>query len=244
MSTRNSTNSANVTHLSKITIGRLISDIKKIRAEPLEDSNIYYRHDEENILRGYAMIVGYKGTPYEYGYYLFEFNFPTNYPFSPPSLVYSTNDGSTRFNPNLYINGKVCLSVLNTWKGEQWTSCQTISSILLTLATILNDKPLVNEPGISETHRDFEKYNKIIRFKNYQVAIMRMLKKEVLPDDFGIFYEIMCEQYKKNKGAIIEGLTDLSKSKDENTIISTGIYNLQARINYERLLEDFNKLDV
>ncbi len=232
------------THLSKITIGRLISDIKKIRAEPLEDSNIYYRHDDVNILKGYAMIIGYKGTPYEYGYYLFEFNFPDNYPFSPPTLVYSTNDGSTRFNPNLYINGKVCLSVLNTWKGEQWTSCQTISSILLTLATILNDKPLINEPGVLETHRDFEKYNKLIRFKNYQVAIMRMLKKEVISEEFEIFYDIMCEKYKKNKDAIIDVLTSLSKSNDENTIISTGIYNLHARINYESLLDDFRKLDI
>lgn len=229
------------TQLSKITIRRLISDIKNIRAEPLDDSNIYYKHDEENILKGYAMIVGYKDTPYEYGYYLFEFKFPENYPFSPPTLVYATNDGSTRFNPNLYICGKVCLSVLNTWKGEQWTSCQTISSILLTLATILNDKPLINEPGIKETHRDFDKYNQIIRFKNYQVAILRMLKKDSLPSAYEIFYETMCEQYKKNKDVIIETLTDL---KDMDSIVSTGIYNMNVNINYAKLLVKFNMLDV
>ena len=49
------------------------------------------------------------------------------------TLNYLTNDGKTRFNPNLYRNGKVCISLLNTWKGEQWTSCQTIESILLSL---------------------------------------------------------------------------------------------------------------
>jgi ubiquitin-protein ligase len=229
------------THLSKITIQRLVSDIKKIRAEPLDDSNIYYKHDEENILKGYAMIVGYKDTPYEYGYYLFEFNFPENYPFSPPTLVYATNDGSTRFNPNLYICGKVCLSVLNTWKGEQWTSCQTISSILLTLATILNDKPLINEPGIKETHRDFDKYNQIIRFKNYQVAILRMLKKDSLPSMYEIFYETMCEHYKKNKDVIIETLAGL---KDMEAIVSTGIYNMNVRINYTSLLAKFKLLEI
>ena len=228
-------------HLSKMTISRLVSDIKKIRADPLEDSNIYYKHDEENILKGYAMIIGYKDTPYEYGYYLFEFNFPANYPFSPPSLVYATNDGTTRFNPNLYICGKVCLSVLNTWKGEQWTSCQTISSILLTLATILNDKPLINEPGIKETHKDFDKYNQIIRFKNYQVAIRRMLKKEVLPKEFEIFYETMCIQYKKNKNAIIKVLTEL---KDTNRIVSTGYANMNVQINYANLLKEFMSLDI
>ena len=31
--------------------------------------------------------------------------------------------GTVRFNPNLYQNGKVCLSLLGTWSGgvdEQW----------------------------------------------------------------------------------------------------------------------------
>ena len=81
---------------------------------------------------------------------MFEFNFPTNYPMSPPKLNYLTNDGSTRFHPNLYRNGKVCLSVLNTWRGEGWTSCQTIRSVLLILVTLFHNKPLLNEPGITE----------------------------------------------------------------------------------------------
>ena len=40
--------------------------------------------------------------------------------------------------------------VLNTWKGEQWTGCNTIKSILLILCSLLNDDTaLLNEPGIS-----------------------------------------------------------------------------------------------
>ena len=66
-----------------------------------------------------------------------------------------TCDGATRFHPNLYRNGKVCLSILNTWKGEQWTSCQTIRSILLTLITLFHNKPLLNEPGFTEKSSDF-----------------------------------------------------------------------------------------
>ena len=69
-------------------------------------------------------------------------NFPTDYPHTPPTVTYYTNDGYTRFNPNLYKNGKVCISILNTWKGEQWTGCQTIRTILLSLCTLLNNNPL------------------------------------------------------------------------------------------------------
>ena len=56
----------------------------------------------------------------------------------------------TRFNPNFYRNGKVCLSILNTWEGEKWSSCQSIRSILITLQMTMNETPLLNEPGIHE----------------------------------------------------------------------------------------------
>ena len=84
------------------------------------------------MLVGYALIIGPKDTPYAYGNFLFKFLFPYDYPHTPPKVTYHTNDGYTRFNPNLYKSGKVCISLLNTWKGEQWTGCQTIKSILLT----------------------------------------------------------------------------------------------------------------
>ncbi len=60
--------------------------------------------------------------------------FPEDYPSSAPHIVFlTTNGGKTRFNPNLYADGKVCLSILGTWRGEsgeQWSSvqnCQVLS---------------------------------------------------------------------------------------------------------------------
>ena len=132
------------TIISSATVKRLISDIKEITLNPLTKDGIYYKHDESNMLCGYALIIGPIDTPYQYGNFLFKFIFPYNYPHAPPHVTYHTNDGVTRFNPNLYTNGKVCISLLNTWQGEQWTGCQTITSILLVLSTLLNDKPLLN----------------------------------------------------------------------------------------------------
>ena len=59
------------TYISKETINRLVKDIKQIRENPLHDNGIYYYHDDNNILKGYALIIGPKNTPYNYGYYLF-----------------------------------------------------------------------------------------------------------------------------------------------------------------------------
>ena len=60
--------------MNSINISRLIKDIKEIKNSKID--NIYYEHDEENMFKGYAMIIGNKDTIYEYGYYFFEFNFP------------------------------------------------------------------------------------------------------------------------------------------------------------------------
>jgi ubiquitin-conjugating enzyme E2 Z len=111
--------------INNSTIKRIAKDVKYIlnNSASLSSENIYYKHDEENIMKGYALIIGQKDSPYGYGYYFFEFIFPNNYPFSPPEVRYLTNDGRMRFNPNLYVTGKVCLSILNTWTGESWTSC-------------------------------------------------------------------------------------------------------------------------
>ena len=117
--------------ITKETIKRLAKDVKEIYTNPLEQHGIYYFHSEDDILSGQALIIGPKNTPYTYGNYLFTFRFPPDYPVKPPTVTYHTNDGITRFNPNLYRSGKVCISILNTWKGPQWTSCQSIYSILI-----------------------------------------------------------------------------------------------------------------
>jgi ubiquitin-protein ligase len=155
--------------IKKETIQRLIKDVKQLKKYPLHDNNIYYLHDEENILKGYALIIGSSDTPYFGGYYFFELNYPQDYPHSPPKVIFVTNGDNIRFNPNLYTSGKVCISLLKTCRGDQWTSCQTISSVLLTLGTLLCKNPLLNEPGISIYHRDFNNYTKIIEYKNMSI---------------------------------------------------------------------------
>ena len=61
----------------------------------------------------HVLVTGPFDTPYEGGLFHFFIRFPPNYPFSPPRVKFmTTDDGRVRFNPNLYQNGKVCLSIL------------------------------------------------------------------------------------------------------------------------------------
>lgn len=222
--------------VSQTSLKRLVSDIKQINKNPLTSQGIYYQHDETDMMKGYAMIVGPSETPYEYGYYLFEFKYPPTYPFEPPTVTACTQDGKTRFNPNLYVSGKVCVSILNTWSGEQWSSCQTISSVLLVLCTLLCKNPFTNEPHMTTSHPDCANYDKIIQFKNIEVAIFKMLTKEYLPKRFKMFYPTMVELFHKNKDKIIT--TIVSNLNENNTIYNVANYNMNVRVNYVDLLQN------
>lgn len=225
--------------ISKSAIKRLLLDVKEIIKNPLETNGIYYKHDSTDMLKGTAMIIGPQDTPYQYGYYLFKFKFPSNYPFAPPKVEYMTNDGRTRFNPNLYRNGKVCVSILNTWSGDQWTGCQTISSVLLTLCTLLNDNPLLNEPGIHSTNKNIIPYNNILRYKNFEHAIYKIITKKM--EVFSHFYPIIIELFLKNYNSILEKINEYKKKCDKCTL-NTNIYRMETYIDYDTLIQNLKKL--
>ncbi|CAL1397442.1 unnamed protein product [Linum trigynum] len=98
-----------------------------------------------------AAVVGAQGTPYHDGLYFFDIGFPVDYPRSPPWVHYRSF--GMRINPNLYANGRVCLSLINTWSGkknEKWNPAEsTILQVLISIqALVLNEKPYYNEPGV------------------------------------------------------------------------------------------------
>jgi ubiquitin-conjugating enzyme E2 Z len=221
-----------MTTITKETANRLLKDIRQIMKCPLTDNNIYYVHDDTNILKGYVLIIGPSETPYFGGYYFFEVNYPYDYPFSPPKVKYMTNDGLTRYNPNLYKCGKVCVSILNTWSGDKWSACQTISSVLLTLCSLLNNTPLLNEPGQHLNSPDYVAYQKTIEYCNIDFAFCSMISKNKIPEQFIMFYPFMKEAFLKNYEHI---LAFVETKKDVNEELKIHIYSMHTIIDYNKL---------
>jgi ubiquitin-conjugating enzyme E2 Z len=238
------------TIVSKDTIQKLLKDIKDIYKNPLTDNGIYYAHDDNDMLKGYALIMGPTDTPYFGGNFFFELNFPADYPYKPPKVTYCTNGENIRFNPNLYKCGKVCISLLNTWRGEQWTSCQSIRTVLLTLCTLLCKDPLLNEPGVSKTHHDFDKYTQIVEHSNIKIAVCDIVNKKtgVYNDKFDIFYTYVKENFLKNYDKLLEFVDKQISSEvfKEKPLFHTSYYTMNVLIDYEslriKLVECKNKI--
>nr|XP_022908652.1 baculoviral IAP repeat-containing protein 6 isoform X2 [Onthophagus taurus] len=116
-------------------------------------SSVFVRCDTDRLDIMKVLITGPAETPYANGCFELDVFFPPDYPQAPMMInLETTGHHTVRFNPNLYNDGKVCLSVLNTWHGrpeEKWNP-QT-SSFLQVLVSIqsliLVPEPYFNEPG-------------------------------------------------------------------------------------------------
>ena len=237
-------------HIPKETIERLLKDIKDIYVSSLENDGIYYKHSDTNILKAYVMIVGQEDTLYFGGYYFFEVTFPPDYPHAPPLVEYLTNDGVTRFHPHFYKSKRVCLSMLNTWRGEQWTSCLTIKSVLLTLLSIMDSQPMLHEPGVTEKHQDYQKYHTMILYKNVEFSCIRLMcefmNTTIIPFEMEYkeyFYTFMVERFKKNANGLKKVIMNSMKVKNYNKSYSiSGLYNMSFYVNFDELLEKLIKM--
>ncbi|KAH8039258.1 hypothetical protein HPB51_005504 [Rhipicephalus microplus] len=99
---------------------------------------------------------------------------PPDYPIKPPRVRFMTTDaGRVRFNPNLYECGKVCLSILGTWSGPAWSPAQCIASVLISIQSLLSEKPYHNEPGYEKekTPGDSKQYNLVVQHETIRVAV-------------------------------------------------------------------------
>jgi ubiquitin-protein ligase len=132
------------------TTKRILHEIQEVQADTMKANRIFYWFNEADMKKGKALIIGPEGTPYADCPLIFDVQLPPDYPISSPKVAFLTSDGSTRFHPNLYVTGKVCLSILGTWKGPAWTAAITLSKMLLTIQSLLEANPIVNEPSYED----------------------------------------------------------------------------------------------
>ncbi|XP_061843639.1 ubiquitin-conjugating enzyme E2 D3-like isoform X2 [Nerophis lumbriciformis] len=66
-----------------------------------------------------ATIMGPSDSPYQGGVFFLNIHFPTDYPFKPPKVAFTTRI----YHPNINSNGSICLDILRS----QWSPALTIS---------------------------------------------------------------------------------------------------------------------
>ena len=167
-------------------MGRIRKEIASLKTSmPLEwNSSIFCAVDETRPDVLQFLIVGPEGTPYQNGCFLFDCYLSNSFPSTPPHIVLQTTGGGTvRFNPNLYKDGKVCLSLLGTWSGPGWDAKNsTVLQVLVSIQSlIMVPDPYFNEPGFESSMKTpqgqlaSEMYNANIRYHTIRLAMTQMM---------------------------------------------------------------------
>lgn len=87
---------------------------------------------EDDIFHWQATIIGPEDTPYYGGVFELRIDFPQDYPFKPPNIIFMTKI----YHCNINSNGNICLDILK----EQWSPALTISKVLLSICSLMNDQ--------------------------------------------------------------------------------------------------------
>lgn len=229
-------------------------------ALPCEHTNsIFVRVDKQRVDMMKALIMGSSNTPYAHGCYEFDIFCDNKYPNeSPKATLMTTGGASVRFNPNLYACGKVCLSLLGTWRGsatENWDpKLSTILQVLVSVQAIImsedvyfNEPGFENEAGTVEGEKKNEGYSNIVRYANVKFAMLGQLKNPPRG-----FESVVQRHFYVKKYEVIKEVKHWLELASKNEAGYTGLVNdhndswcsqfKQSKTRYRDMLEEQFKL--
>ena len=131
-----------------LTAIRLAKEWELIQKEPVTYVTAGPK-DEKDLTLWIGTLVGPSETPYEGGVFQLEIQFPSNYPYRPPKIIFKT----PIYHPNITPSGSICLDILKT----NWSPALNISKVLLSLCSLLSD-PNPDDPLMPEIAHQFRNY--------------------------------------------------------------------------------------
>ncbi len=100
---------------------------------------------DDNLFLWDVLMVGPPGTLYEGGFFKATLKFPDDFPNSPPEMRFS----SEMWHPNVYPDGKVCISILHPpgtdrynlqeSADERWRPILGVEQVLISVLSLLNE---------------------------------------------------------------------------------------------------------
>ena len=124
---------------------RINKELADINRDP--PSNCSAGPNGDDLFHWQATIMGPPDSPYAGGVFFLNVHFPTDYPFKPPKVSFT----SRIYHCNVNSNGSICLDILK----DQWSPALTVSKVLLSICSLLTD-PNPDDPLVPEIARVFK----------------------------------------------------------------------------------------
>lgn len=239
-------------HIAAKRIMKDIEVLKKNQEALATNDGIYFHIDEANITTLKLLIIPKPKqdasdpsfiSPYTGGFFIFEFKFPEDFPLSPPKITFHPQQNGFRLHPNYYQQGKVCLSVINTWGGQDWSPSTSIMSLFHVLEERFSERALCFEPGQENARPSVIKtFNDITQYGTFIASIIPALEGK-LPI-FADFKDIITKHFKDNFESYIKTIDHaLIKYPPQNPpLLRSHVYNHQVTPDYTKVKSKLQKL--
>lgn len=125
--------------------------------------------DENNIFEWKVTILGPLETIYEGGVFNLVMKFSPDYPNSPPEVRFT----SEMWHPNVYTDGRVCISILHApgddphgyeKASERWLPVHTVTTIILSIISMLSS-PNAESPANVDAAIEWRERSHVFRKK-------------------------------------------------------------------------------
>jgi len=199
--------------MSTQAVARLQKELKDLTKNPVEGFKVELV-DEGNLFQWQVHIAGPPGTDFEGGVFKALMSFPEDYPNSPPTMKFV----SDVWHPNVYPDGKVCISILHTpdpmnpeEKAEEtWRPIQTVESILVSVCSMLSD-PNFSSPANVDASVELRK-----KPSEYKARIRKLVEKckKELPPGFEMPKPKKFEK-KQEEDPLIDDLVEMDEEMEE-----------------------------
>lgn len=148
-------------------IKRLMSEYKQYTKDP----NPFYSIEpsDKDMFVWNVLLFGPSATIFEGGIFQCQFKFSSEYPNKPPEFRFLTNFP----HPNIYTDGKVCISILHEGKdqynyediSERWNPSHSVNSVLMSILSILSSPNFESPANVDASimwRNNWLEYKKII----------------------------------------------------------------------------------
>ena len=119
---------------------RILRELVELRKDPPSNCSAGPVKEDDPFIWT-ATIMGPSDSPYQGGLFFLTITFPTDYPFKPPKVTFTTKI----FHPNVNSSGIICLDILK----DQWSPALTVSKVLLSVCSLLTD-PNPSDPLVPD----------------------------------------------------------------------------------------------
>jgi ubiquitin-protein ligase len=144
------------------------NQLREYNKDPVD--NVILEQDPEDATKVNFTIIGPNDTPWVEYIMFGHVTIPNNYPFVPPVVKFTTKT----FHPNIYSDGSVCLSILNSTQDETgyFQQSELWSPVLNLRIIFLCIMNLFHEPNL-ESPADLDA---CILYRNDQKKLRQMLR--------------------------------------------------------------------